>query len=96
MTPVTDYDILTATSPSELVTITKTAIASGWIPVGPMTFTGGAYASAYADMNRNMDYMQTVVKASPTLANLNTTLSTISTNVNAIKTSVASIDSKTE
>lgn len=96
MTPVTDYDILVATSPEELKTLTKEAIAGGWIPVGPMTFTGGAYASAYADTHRNAEYMQTVVKANPTLANLNSTLSTISTNVNAIKTSVASIDDKTE
>lgn len=105
MTPTDDYDILTARSPEELKTLTKAAIKNGWIAVGPMTYTGGSYASAYRDNNRDYEFMQTIVKASPTLVDINTklgtiisSLSTISTTLNilnTISTNVSSIKSST-
>lgn len=83
MTPTTDYNIISAATPEELIIAVKTAIASGWIVAG-----GSYFANHNVPMHREDQFYQTVIKAPNTLG-------TISDAVTDIQTHVASIDEKT-
>lgn len=83
MTPTTDYNLLSAPTPEELITAVKAAIAQGWVVAGGSFFA--SHSNAY---NRENQFYQAVIKTPNTLG-------TISSTVSAISSHVASIDEKT-
>lgn len=111
MAPTTDYDIIMAPTPQDLIEATKAAIADGW-----QVYGGSYYVEHTAPFNRENQFYQTIIKTSPLMQQMVDHLSAINTstanidldadtlksntgttasNTSSIKTSTANIDRKT-
>lgn len=104
MAPTTDYNIIMASTPEDLIEATKAAIADGW-----QVYGGSYYVEHTASFNRENQFYQTIVKTSPLMQQMVDHLSAIdidadtlktntgstASNTSSIKTSTANIDRKT-
>lgn len=72
MAPTIDYQILSAPTPSELTTLVKAAIATGWEVSGNLAFVEHS-----APYNRADQFYQAMVKTEPILAAIQSSTASI-------------------